>query len=271
MVCKNCSSGFFNYRYSDDEMSKIYSDYRGENYLNNRFRWEPWYSKAFNEEHDSYEYISMRQTSLHKFLDKFLPVTPKIVVDIGGDRGQYIPNLGQTQSYVIESSSKKLALGIKRLKSLEEIKRCDLLIYSHVLEHVSNPRQEVIRLLQYCDVLYVEVPWGIPTVSKYRKSKLRFLLKLLASLVPVFWRKYSKPSTGRSSQQGVLVQSEHINFFSENSFKELAESLNLEAHIEVSSIKTPDRAEGLVIQCLFRASRDKNTGWATISNLGAER
>jgi hypothetical protein len=251
MFCKNCVSGFFDYRYSDNEMSKIYKNYRGENYLNTRYRWEPWYNKAFNEEHDSPEYISMRKESLHKFLINFLPVSLKTVIDIGGDRGQYIPNFGQAESYVIESSSKKLASGVKRLASLAEISRCDLLIYSHVLEHVANPRREVQTLLQYCEYLYVEVPFGVPTISKYRTSKSRFLLKLFASCAPVLWRKFSKPSTGRKSQQGVLVQSEHINFFSENSFRELADSLNLEVHIEVNSIKTPDKAEALVIQCLF--------------------
>ena len=251
MYCGTCSSGFFDYRYSDDEMSRIYSNYRGENYLNIRLKWEPWYNKAFNEEHDSAEFISMRQESLYQFLHKFLPNIPKTVVDVGGDRGQYIPSFGQTESYVIESSSKNLVNGIKRLSSLEEISRCDLVLYSHVLEHVANPKDEVNYLLQNCKYVYVEVPFGLPNISKNRKSKSKLVLKLIASLNPQLWRIDSNPSTGRLPKSGILIQSEHINFFSERSMHALAESLGVEANIEVNSIQTPDHSVASVIQCLF--------------------
>ena len=257
MTCNNCCSGFFDFRYSEGEMSKIYGDYRGEKYLNSRQKWEPWYNQAFNEGHDSEEFISMRQESLHKFLHNRLPSIPKTLVDFGGDRGQYIPNFGQLNSFVIESSKKQLVKGVMRLKSLNDISRCDLILYSHVLEHVAKPKEEVELLLQHCDQLYIEVPYGVPDISKARKSKIKFVLKLVASFSPILWRKSSKPATGRSRQQGVLVQSEHINFFSEKSLQDLAQSLHLVAHIEVNLIKTPDRAEALVIQCLFTPSPDK--------------
>jgi hypothetical protein len=65
------------------------------------------------------------------------------------------------------------------------------------------------------------------------------------------------PATGRFPKQDVLVQSEHINFFREESLHKLAEILNLEAHIEVNSIKTPDRAEAKVIQCLLIPRKEK--------------
>jgi len=101
LTCDNCGSGFFDFRYSDDDMSKIYSDYRGDTYLSIRSKWEPWYNQTFNEEHDSEDFVLMRQESLYNFLLKLLPSVPKTVVDVGGDRGQYIPNFGQTENYVI--------------------------------------------------------------------------------------------------------------------------------------------------------------------------
>jgi len=257
MSCDSCSSGFFSFRYSDDEMQKIYGSYRGENYLAVRSKWEPWYNQSFNEEHDSEEYVLMRQESLYKFLRKYLSTVPETLVDVGGDRGQYIPNCGQIKSYVIEPSSKKLINGVIRLSNLDEINKSNLILYSHVLEHVANPKEEIVKLLQHCDQMYIEVPFGIPEISRARKSKIRFLIKLISSLSPVFWRKYSTPATGRSSKQGVLVQSEHINFFTEKSFQKLAGTLNLEAHIEVNSIKTPDRVEAKVIQCLLSPRKEK--------------
>ena len=258
MICYNCRSGFFDYRYSDDDMSKIYSDYRGDTYLSIRSKWEPWYNQTFNKEHDSEDFVVMRQASLYNFLFKLLPSFTKTIVDVGGDRGQYIPNFGQTESYVIESSSKKLVNGVTRLTSFDKMTKADLILYSHVLEHVANPKEEIEKLLRHCDQLYVEVPFGIPDVSRIRKSKTRFLLKLLASTSPFIWRKSATPATGRSSKQGVLVQSEHINFFTEESLKKLAEMLKLEAHIEVNSIKTPDRAEAKVIQCLLSPRKEKD-------------
>jgi hypothetical protein len=238
-------------------MSKIYSNYRGEIYVKSRLKWESWYNQAFNEEHDSIDFISMRQDSLYKFLHKLLPKTPKKIVDVGGDRGQYIPNFGQIENYVIESSSKEVVNGVRRLSTLDEKIGYDLILYSHVLEHVAKPREEVEMLLRHSDHLYVEVPFGLPYISKTRKSKISFLLKIFQSLAPVMWSRSSKPATGRSSQKGVLVQSEHINFFSEKSLQILADSLNLDVHIEVTSINTPDRAEAAVIQCLFSRPKDK--------------
>jgi hypothetical protein len=154
-------------------------------------------------------------------------------------------------------SSKKLINGVIGLSSLDEINKSNLILYSHVLEHVANPKEEIEKLLQYCDQLYIEVPFGIPEISKTRKSKTRFLLKQLASLSPTFWRRSAMPAAGRSPKQGVLVQSEHINFFTEESLQKLAEMLKLEAHIEVNSIRTPDRAEAKVIQCLLSPRKEK--------------
>lgn len=249
--CEFCSSGYFDYRYSNTEMAKIYNNYRGSEYLNTRLKWEPWYNKAFNEEHDSSEFVLMRQSALVRFLGKFLISRPNIVVDIGGDRGQYIPNLGQCESYVIESSKKDLVDGVQRLSSINDIEKYDLIFYSHVLEHVANPRSEIEELLRHAKYVYVEVPFGIPEITKRRKSKIRLFLRLITSISPTLWRQSSEPATGRKSQKSTLVQSEHINFFSEKSLQTLAELLKVEAQIEVNSIQTPDRSKAHVIQCLF--------------------
>jgi hypothetical protein len=232
-------------------MSKIYGSYRGEIYVNNRIKWEPWYNQAFNEEHDSREFIIMRQSALTGFLEKFPIIRPNIVVDIGGDRGQYIPNLGQHESYVIESSNKDLVDGVKRLSSVQDIEKCDLILFSHVLEHVANPKFEIEELLRHAEYVYIEVPFGLPEITRRRRSKIWLFLKLIASVSPSLWRQSSEPATGRKSQNSTLVQSEHINFFSEKSLQTLAEFLNVAARIEVNSIQTPDRSKAHVIQCLF--------------------
>jgi hypothetical protein len=46
--CSNCDIQFFARRYSSSELQFLYSDYRGEQYLKRRRRWEPWYSSKRN-------------------------------------------------------------------------------------------------------------------------------------------------------------------------------------------------------------------------------
>ena len=249
--CKICDLGFFDYRYTSREMNSIYSDYRGVRYTQVRNRWEPWYSHDFNSAHDSVSWSDMRKKSLETFLGKYLSSTPKSIVDVGGDRGQYIPDLGSNKLYVLEASNKALLPGIERVGTLEEVSEIGLIIYSHVLEHVSEPLIELKELLEKSKFVYVEVPFGIPEINKARKSRIRFTLKYVASFYPSMWGKMSNPSTGRSSGKGILTQGEHLNFFSVKSLETMGKILNRSVQIEVNEIQTPDKATARVIQCLF--------------------
>ena len=251
MHCQNCDLGFFDYRYTSREMSLIYSDYRSVKYTQVRNRWEPWYSHDFNSAHDSIAWSVMRKKSLEAFLEKYLSSTPKSIVDVGGDRGQYIPDLGSNKLYVLEASNKVLLPGIERVRALNEISEIGLIIYSHVLEHVSEPLIELKELLEKSKFVYVEVPFGIPHINKARRSRIRFALRFGASLSPWMWSKMTNPSTGRRSGNGILTQGEHLNFFSVKSLGAMGKILDRSVQIEVNEIQTPDNATARVIQCLF--------------------
>jgi hypothetical protein len=249
--CPNCKMGYFSYRYSDNEMSRIYSEYRGESYVKTRFRWEPWYDNNYNDAHDENFWIRSRVSSLENFLQSNLSFTPSIVVDIGGDRGQYIPKIGQSKSFVIESSSKELTPGVQRIFNLDNVQRPDLIICSHVLEHVSKPLELIETFISKTRALYLEVPFGVPIVSRKRKSTIHFFRKLLKTINPKYWRGDTEPMAGRNTLDSVLTQSEHINFFTEETFRQIAKRLNIKINLQVSTIITPDKAEARVIQVLL--------------------
>ena len=232
-------------------MSDIYSEYRGNDYLRKRSKWEPWYTDLYNNNHDSNQWIESRKKPLTEFLFRANINLCNIVVDVGGDRGQYIPDIASTK-IVIDISDKKLCKNVTRMNRIEDSPFADLVIYAHVLEHVSNPIQELESLFQKTNRVYVEVPFGIPEINKYRRSIGRFVFHLLSSLTPRLWSRSARPATGRKvAPKKMLTQSEHLTFFSEQSLERIAQVLNLNLLIERNTISTPDFSEGSVLQCLL--------------------
>jgi hypothetical protein len=65
------------------------------------------------------------------------------------------------------------------------------------------------------------------------------------------WILDTEPKAGRVNIDGVLIQSEHINFFTEDTFVQIAKRLDARVEIAVSTIPTPDKSTAQVIQVLF--------------------
>ena len=250
-ICDNCGTGLFAKRYNPKEMTGIYKNYRGEKYLSIRSKWEPWYSGEYNSNHDSQEWIESRKSSLTNFLAINGITSCNSIVDVGGDRGQYIPDITK-EKIVFDISEKSSTSGVTRYSLFDELPFSDLIIYAHVLEHVQNPLQELQILFQKTNCLYVEVPYGVPIINKYRKSRFRLLLHLTSSLSRVLWRRTTSPATGRKViSNKMITQSEHLTFFCEESMERLAIKLNAELVLQRTVISTPDLNNGEVIQCLL--------------------
>jgi len=252
LICGGCDTGFFTKRYSVEEMSKIYGDYRGPRYTETRSKWEPWYSNSYNSSHDSESWVQSRKKSISSFiLANGSTSQYEIVVDIGGNRGEYIPDFVK-QKYLLDISRRETIKDVQRIKSLDELNCINLIIYAHILEHVKDPFKELQKLLMASKSVYVEVPYGVPVINKRRKSKLRLIIQLIRSITPNLWKWKTSPATGRTVKQSkILNQPEHLTFFSEESMKQLARRLNANVFVQRSTVATPDSKSAEVLHCLF--------------------
>ena len=234
-------------------MNKLYQNYRDENYVRLRRQWEPWYTKDFNDAHNKDYFVKKRKIALENYLLSLKISNLDTLVDVGGDFGQFIPDLGVKNSkYVLDLSEQPLIPGVNRIKTLQELKEIDLIIYAHVLEHVESPLAELKKLTDNSRYVYVEVPEGTPEINRIRRSKLMYLFNLATSFNPRIWGKFSKPSGGRIMKSKFLRQSEHINFFNEQTFKEMAITLDLSMiSLSTTSIPSPEGGEAKVIRAVF--------------------
>ena len=232
-------------------MTRIYSGYRNETYFRVRNNWEPWYSQSYNSNHDSADWIRSRKVGIEEFLIPFIGKSKLRIADVGGDTGQFIPELA-SKKFVVDPSRKPSFSGVESIADFEDLPEVDLIIYAHVLEHVTDPILEVSKLLSKASKVYIEVPYGVPRITPSRKSMFRFLKKILRSLHPLLWKNETRPSSGRSVKiEGILTQSEHLNFFSEEAMEQLSLRVNATVIISKAEIETPDNMKAVVLQCLL--------------------
>jgi hypothetical protein len=249
VICSECKGAGFTITYDNAQMNNLYSGYRGFEYGKKRKKWEAWYTSEYNTAHENDEFINERMNKIKGFIQEQGTLDFSSVLDVGGDRGQYIPQFESvTKKYVLEKSNRKLMSGVIRVNDLAEVDSVDLVIYAHILEHVNDPMKEIEELSKISRYIYIEVPSGIPRTSKLRKSRIFQMLVVLASLFPRVWTNLCSPAAGRGVTVQILRQSEHLNFFTTESLKVLANKLNLICTIQECDIPTPDLRTARVIQ-----------------------
>lgn len=243
-VCVSCKSGFFDYRYTDSEMSRIYGGYRDPHYLAIRQSWEPSYTAELNDAlGNDLSVLRHRHDLVLDAIAKGKPESSeqiKTAVDVGGDRGQFIPS-GIPSRFVLDVSNKQVAPGVSRIATFEDAasKMPELIMACGILEHLSDPVSFVRQLTSIGSVtrsmlLYFEVPDGVPQRRPLSNRIVGYSFGLLATRFRELWRVADVRSAQRQmAGRGVsklmpLRQSEHINFFSEDGLRSLASAANLE-------------------------------------------
>lgn len=159
LFCHDCGILFLDIRFSEDELSNLYQDYRGQAYTDLREFYEPGYTErnAYLESHINY---------LNQVEAFILPhiTTPISMLDWGGDTGKNTPFKNLCKVFdVFDLSNKAVidgAIAISRDEAFN--KKYDLVICSNVLEHVSFPSEllfEIKKTIDKSSILYIEVPY----------------------------------------------------------------------------------------------------------------
>jgi hypothetical protein len=201
MQCQACGLLFLDIRFSDEEMARLYADYRGEAYTEQRERFEPGYA-ALNA---AIQVHTPDTSDAERFLAPHVKPAPR-VLDWGGDSGENTPfRATASQVDVYDLSDVPLVSGVRRVtRDAIAPASYDLVVLSHVLEHVPEP-EAVVRpaatALQASGALYVEVPYE-PVIAAAPRSR---------DLAPLkrHWH-------------------EHVNFYTEDSLRALLGRCGLE-------------------------------------------
>ncbi len=165
--CPRCQMIFSDVRFNEDEVKRLYSNYRGADYCRVREAHEPGYQKINDKIGNDPHGNMVRKRFIEHILSKGNAAKINSVLDFGGDRGQFIPDtLASSDRNVYDISGVPPIDGVRSVGKPEEAAPYDLVMCCGVLEHVSFPADllgSLKRLMKLGGLLYVEVPAGIPT------------------------------------------------------------------------------------------------------------
>lgn len=160
MQCGNCGLLFSDIRFADNEMVRLYKDYRGVEYTALREQYEPGYTLRNEALQGSIDYGEL----LNRFLEPLLPNEPLAILDWGGDSGKNTPLRYRARQHDVYDISNNPVIAGARAVTREQVieHRYDLIVCSNVLEHVSYPSdllEDMRRAMVPQTLLYVELPF----------------------------------------------------------------------------------------------------------------
>lgn len=216
--CPECGMTYSTYRPTDEEVSRYYINYRDKEYQQRRQVYEPAYTAEFNEAlSNPPDNGADRRKQIVDFVSDSIDVNQiKNILDYGGDRGQFIPHeFRHAKKYVYDISGVTPEDGVIGFSSENDLRNSgiiwDLILCNQCMEHLSDVAAYFSILVSYMSVgsyLYIEVPNERSILNSY-----------------------------------TVKIHEHINMFSEETFKKLAKQHQLEV------IKSTDKSG---VRCLLR-------------------
>ena len=166
--CPKCGMTYSTYRPKDKEASLYYWNYRDSEYQIRRQFYEPAYTAEFNAAlADPPDGGVSRRKSISDFLVDIIDFNSiKTILDYGGDRGQFIPDVfPNAGKFVYDISGAKTEKGITGISNPEELRNYntswDLILCNQCMEHLSDVKEYFERLVECMSdntYLYIEVP-----------------------------------------------------------------------------------------------------------------
>ncbi len=243
LLCASCGYSWTTRGLSDDEARRLYTGYRGEDYFRLRHRHEPWYSRAINDGIGDEQQMVGRRAVLAQSLARaeavFGPRPAGRVLDHGGDRGQMLRDLPDSERVVFDLSGVAPDPWARAIdaETLARDAGFDLIMNCQVLEHVNSP-EAMLASLHALIVpggwAYLEVPnetWREAAIGgeSARLGWLRFVCRhprLLKTLD--FLSTALRIKLGWIPPLGFWALREHLNFFTPESLRLLMERAGFE-------------------------------------------
>ena len=173
--CPDCDLVFCDWRFDDEEMARLYTDYRGPRYRETRDFYEPGYATINDQLGTAADGLEARLANLKDMAEELIECGDiESVLDYGGDEGQFIPScFGAAQKSVFEISGKAPGPGIASITDEKKLGVYDFVMCCHVLEHCPYPPQLVRKIRRHTGTYaYFEVPMERtnPTGNQYFKA-----------------------------------------------------------------------------------------------------
>jgi Methyltransferase domain len=211
---------FYNPRLDDDDLRRLYSNYRSEDYQKMRHASEPWYTSKFNIGLASESAYKVRREKLAPILREHIGHRKiRRILDFGGDRGDLVMGLFDgAEAFVYDISGIAAAEGVTATKDPASC-NADLVINSNVLEHVGFPRLVVNETLQATPkggLVFLEVPYEAP-FEPSRIARRIAQIGVMALTRPGLARHIMRPSA-------LYMMHEHVNYYTEQTLATLMRS-----------------------------------------------
>ena len=192
-ACDNCGTMFLDLRFGEDEMSNLYSDYRGSDYNALRVKYEPGYQAKTSVFNERASWLDETEGWIESKIGK-----PGTVLDWGGGTGINSCFLhDDVDLYIHDISNVRLESGANPYIASQALQKFDLVTCMQVLEHVADPLDLLHTMAGFMSddsFLYLELPFEKVMQDDISTAKRATLKR--------HWH-------------------EHINFFSENGLIEL--------------------------------------------------
>ena len=218
--CKTCGFVFYNPRLDDEELLRLYRNYRSDEYQQMRFASEPWYTPKFNIDLASAASYETRRAKLAPILRQYIGQRKvKRILDYGGDRGDLVVGLlDGAETFVYDISGIPPATGVI---STADPAACqaDLIVNSNVLEHIGFPRKmlrEILNIAPKDGLVFIEVPCE-SALGWSRIARRLAQIAVVACTRPKLARHVLRP-------ESLSMMHEHINYFTEQSITALMRS-----------------------------------------------